>query len=72
MSIISERSVNYFENFGTECHLLKIRCIVSLVSPNIGDVNVIYTIIILYVFIDNYFRSKSSGFVIDSTKKTLK
>ena len=37
-----ERSVNYFENFRAEYHLLKLSA-ASLVSPNIGGVSLIYS-----------------------------
>jgi hypothetical protein len=49
VSIILKRSVNYFGNFGVECHLLK-KDITSLVSPNIRGINVIYP---------NYYYTKS-------------
>jgi hypothetical protein len=44
VSIILERSVNYFRNFRVECHLLKIGCDESI-SSSIGGVGVIYPII---------------------------
>jgi hypothetical protein len=36
-----ERSVNYFENFRAECHLMKIECNESRFA-NLSGVNLIY------------------------------
>ena len=35
-------SVNYFTNFGAECHFSNLGFIESLVSPKEGNVSVIY------------------------------